>query len=90
MMTFEMLMDMLAALGDDVTVDVDDDCVSVVVEDFAGFSADWDELDRDYDVAAVRSLLDMLAQVEHSFDGWETTYFVDGYSVTVHFASEDI
>lgn len=92
MMSLEMVLELLASAGDDLMVDVYDDEVSVVVEDFVGFDDDWSEVMRDLDDAdLVDSIEEQLSAECVSEDGDFYHYFhFDGFSVCWGYASFDI
>ena len=90
MMSLEMVLELLASAGDDLMVDVYDDEVSVVVEDFVGF--DWSEVMRDLDDAdLVDSIEEQLSAECVSEEGdFYHYYHFDGFSVCWGYASFDI
>ena len=49
MMTREMVMELLATAGEDLSIYEysDDSIIAVTVEDFEGFTDDWEEIDRE-------------------------------------------
>jgi len=90
-MTYEMVMELLATLGDDVTYYTLDGDVHVTVEDFAGFDEDWCEVDGDYDEEAVDEVYDALTASALEVDGDFYRYFTfDGFTVVWGYASMDI
>jgi hypothetical protein len=90
-MTYEMVMEMLEALGRDVSVIADDDVIYVDVNDFTGFDADGNECMRAYDREAVRDLRDALARGAVSVTGdFYYHYQFDGFEVILGYASYDI
>lgn len=92
MMSLEMVLELLASAGDDLMVDVHDDEVSVVVEDFVGFDDDWSEVMRDLDDAdLVDSIEEQLSAECVSEEGdFYHYYHFDGFSVCWGYASFDI
>lgn len=92
MMSLEMVLELLASAGDDLMVDVYDDEVSVVVEDFVGFDDDWSEVMRDLDDAdLVDSIEEQLSAECVSEEGdFYHYYHFDGFSVCWGYASFDI
>ena len=91
-MSLEMVLELLASAGDDLMVDVHDDEVSVVVEDFVGFDDDWSEVMRDLDDAdLVDSIEEQLSAECVSEEGdFYHYYHFDGFSVCWGYASFDI
>lgn len=92
MMTREMMMDALVALGADASWYEYDGVFRVELQDFDGFDDDWDEVDRDYDdPEAVEAFLDMLDASCLSREGdYYVTYHFDGFDVHLGYASYDI
>lgn len=92
MMTREMMMDALVALGADASWYEYDGVFRVELQDFDGFDDDWDEVDRDYDdPEAVEAFLDMLDASCLSHEGdYYVDYHFDGFDVHLGYASYDI
>lgn len=93
MMTREMMVEALEALGADVDwFALSDGSFDVDLQDFDGFDDDWGEIDRDYDdPEAVEAFLDMLDASCLSRDGdYYITYHFDGFDVRLGYASYDI
>lgn len=93
MMTREMMLAAIEALGADADLfDEDDYCLDVTLEDFAGFDEDWSEIDREYDDAeAVEAFLEMLDAECVSREGdYYVTYHFEGFDVQIGYASFDI
>ena len=94
MMTREMVMELLATAGADLSVweYTDDSRISVTVEDFEGFSDDWDEIDRELDdEALVDSIQEQLEASAVSVSGDFYRYYeFDGFTVVWGYASFDI
>lgn len=88
---FEMIMNRLESTGDATVITFDDGTVYVTLEDFAGFDADWNEIDRQYvDAEMVDALDELLEQCEMEMDGLYDYHIIDGHRVHVSYASEDI
>jgi len=94
MMTREMVMELLATAGADLSVweYSDGSQISVTVEDFEGFSDDWDEIDRELDDEdLVDSIEEQLEASALSVSGDYYRYFeFDGFTVVWGYASFDI
>ena len=92
MMTYEMVLAMAEALGDDATVFVEDGNIHVTLEDFGGFDYNWDEIEREYDDPdAVEDFEDMLEEKSLSQEGGFYRFFhFDGFTVTLGYASYEI
>ncbi len=92
MVSMEMVMEMLSQVGDDLMVDVYDDQVHVVVEDFEGFDEDWSEVYRELDDAeAVYSVQEQLSEMCLSMvDDFYLYYHFEGFSVCWGYASFDV
>ena len=92
MMTFEMMITAIEALGDDALYDVVDRRIDVTLRDFDGFDDDYCEAMRDYDdEQAVESFLQMLADECLSFsDDFYKDYEFDGFTVSLGYESFDI
>ncbi len=91
-MTYEMMMETLEALGEDVSYCEGVGCFYVTIEDFAGFDDDYCEIDRQFDdEQAVQAFLEMLGRESTSQDGdYYVTYHFDGFDVQLGYASFDI
>ena len=90
-MTREMVMEMLEALGRDVSVLDDDDVIYVDVRDFVGFDAVGNERMRVYDREAVQDFRDALARGAVSVTGdFYYHYRFDGFEVILGYASYEI
>ena len=93
-MTREMVMELLASLGDDVLVDVspDDSCIYATVMDFEGITEEGEEIDRELDdeelVRSVRERLEESALSETGFLGY--IFVFDGFVVRWASASLDL
>ena len=93
MMTREMVLELLATAGDDLTVTVDSrGDISVTVEDFIGFDQDWNEVERELDDEdLVNAIEDKLSEACLSENGDLYHYIhFDGFSVCWGYASFDI
>lgn len=93
-MTYKMVMELLATAGADLSVweYSDGSQISVTVEDFEGFSDDWDEIDRELDdEELVDSIEEQLEASALSVSGDFYRYFkFDGFTVVWGYASFDI
>lgn len=92
MMTREMLIAALEALGQDVTFDCTDEEITVTIQDFGGFDRHWCEIERELDDEdAVDAFLEMLEEKSLSWIGDFYKYYTfEGFSVCVGYASFDI
>ena len=92
MMTREMMMEALEALGADVFYSVDEEGFDVILEDFDGFDDDWSEVFRDYDdEEAVDAFLEMLEAECSSQEGdFYVVYHFEGFDVKLGYASMDV
>ena len=94
MMTLEMMMAMVVALGDDASMwyDEEDRVLHVTLQDFDGFDDDWSEVMRDYDhPEAVEAFEEMLETECSSLEGdFYFDYHFDGFTVRLGYASYDI
>ena len=92
MMTFEMMIATIEALGNDAFYYVVDGVIKVTLNDFAGFDEDYCEIMRDYDnEQAVGNFLKMLANECISFkDNFYKDYKFAGFIVSLGYASFDI
>ena len=92
MMTYEQVLAMAEALGDDAIVFDFEGQISVDFNDFEGFDDDWSEIMRDYDDAdAIEAFEEMLrAEALEVDDDFYTTYHFDGFIVKVGYTSYDI
>ena len=94
MMTREMVMELLATAGEDLSIYEysDGSQISVTVEDFEGFSDDWEEIDRELDdeelVDSIEKVLEASAVSVHG-DFYRYFQF-DGFVVCWGYASFDI
>ena len=92
MMTYEMVMELLATAGADLEVFALDGEISVTVQDFAGFDDSWREVDRELDDEdLVDSVQEQLEATALSVDGDFYRYYeFDGFTVVWGYASFDI
>lgn len=91
-MTYEMMLEMLEGLGNDVFFDEVEGGFDVTVDDFEGFDDDWSEVERDFDdPEAVESFLDMLEEESLSHEGdFYVVYHFEGFDVELGYTSFDI
>lgn len=93
-MTYEMMVEILEALGQDVYYNYNegDHKFDVTIDDFEGFDDDWDEIYRDFDdPEAVEHFLDVLEEESLSHEGhFYVVYHFDGFSVEIGYSSYDI
>ena len=93
-MTREMVMELLASLGDDMLVDVSPDgsCIYATVMDFEGITEEGEEIDRELDdedlVHSVREQLEKSALLEKGF--LDYIFVFDGFVVRWASASLDL
>ena len=92
MMTYEMMVATLEALGEDVSYSVRDGFFRVTLEDFEGFDDDWSEVEREYDdPEAVERFEEMLEAECSSQEGdFYVVYHFEGFDVQLGYASFDI
>ena len=92
MMTYEMVMELLATAGADLKVRALDGGISVTVQDFDGFDDSWREIDRELDDAdLVDSVQEQLEAAALSVvDDYYCYYEFDGFTVVWGYASFDI
>lgn len=93
MMTREMVMELVGALGEDASCYVDrDGDVRVQLQDFEGFDEGWDEVEREYDdEEAVDAFLEHLeAEASEVSGDYYRYYQMDGFAVVVGYASMDV
>lgn len=92
MMTYEMVMELLATAGTDLEVLALDGEISVTVQDFVGFDDSWREVDRELDDEdLVDSVQEQLEAAALSVDGDFYRYYeFDGFTVVWGYASFDI
>lgn len=92
MMTYEMVMELLATAGADLEVLALDGEISVTVHDFVGFDDSWREIDRELDDGdLVDSVQEQLEAAAFSVDGDFYRYYeFDGFTVVWGYASFDI
>ena len=92
MMTYEMMVTTLEALGEDVSYSVQDGFFRVTLEDFEGFDDDWSEVEREYDdPEAVERFEEMLEAECSSQEGdFYVVYHFEGFDVQLGYASFDI
>jgi hypothetical protein len=92
MMALEMVLELLASAGPDLSFDVDGSEVDVRVQDFMGFDEDWMEVSRPLvDEDLVDAIEAQLEESALSVSGDYYRYFeFDGFSVCWGYASFDI
>ncbi len=92
MTTYEMVMELLATAGEDLSIDTRlNGDISVTVEDFDGFDEEWEEIERDYDEDLIDSIEDKLEELADSVDGdYYRYYHFDGFTVVWGHSSFDI
>ena len=92
-MTREMVMIQIDALGEDASYYVDrNGDLHVTFDDFEGFDADWEEVEREYDDAeAVDAFMEHLeAEASEASGDYYRYYQMDGFTVVVGYSSMDI
>lgn len=88
------ILEMMTALeaSHDLTVDQEGSYYDVTVEDFEGFSSDWDEIERKITqpdlLNAFIKALD--AQASYTSGRLYTTYYFDDFTIKLGYASYDI
>lgn len=93
MMTREMMITAIEALGDDASFwEKDDGTLDVTIEDFSGFDEHWSEIFRVYDdEKAVDAFLEMLKnECSSQEDDLYVVYHFEGFDVQLGYASFDI
>jgi len=93
MMTREMIIQEVKALGDDATAcRLYNGDINITIEDFEGFDEDYCEIDRELDNEdAVDAFIEKLEQECVSHDGdYYNYYHFEGFDVIVGYASFDI
>ena len=87
----ELVMERLEMLGADVSVDVREGVIDVVVEDFEGFDDEGEEIFLDYDSEAIEAFEEWLEEhcLEYCGDFYQYYQF-EGFQVIVGYASFDI
>ena len=94
MMTREMVMELLATAGEDLSIYEysDDSIIAVTVEDFEGFTDDWEEIDRELnDAKLVNYIREQLETKASSVSGDFYRYFhFNDFTVCWGYASFDI
>lgn len=92
MMTREMMITAIEALGADASFCEYENTIDVTLQDFEGFDDEWTEIDREFnDEKAVDAFLEMLERECISQEGiYYITYHFNGFDVQVGYASSDI
>lgn len=82
----------IEALGEDATMYISGTTFHVTIEDFEGFSENWEEIDRELDdEAAVDYFIEMLEDTCTSCEGdYYRTFHFEGFDVKLGYASFDI
>lgn len=91
-MSQEMVLELLASAGQDISYHVDGDGdIIAIVQDFEGFDDDWSEVFSDYDEDLIDSIEEQLEESCLSREGdFYYCYHFDGFSVVWGYASYDI
>ena len=86
------ILKMLEKLGEDVDYyEYPSGNIEITINDFEGFTDDYDEIFRDYNEIAVEELLEWLKQNSVQFtDDYYLKYTFEGFIVTVGYRSYDI
>ena len=87
MMTKAEILDLLNQTPDIMVYDRDD-TIRVIVDDFAGFDSNWNEIFNDYDGEAIERMEDILVDHANTY-GWGE-YVFDEVTVKVTYTSDDI
>ena len=90
---FETIYTLLTRLetSEDATWYEHDGHFDVTLEDFAGFTADWEEIDRPYaDPEMVEAFFEVLDTADSTDEDFYCTYYFTDCSVCLGFASYDI
>lgn len=92
MMTYEEMMEVIEALGEDVEVDIIGETIYVTIQDFEGFDSHWCEIERELtNEEAVEAFEEMLEAECLSEEGdFYTFYYFEGFRVRLGYASADI
>ncbi len=89
--TFQMIMTRLEASEDAFIDYVRGTEYHITINDFEGFDEDWSEVERDYaDEEMVEALEEFLECAERTEGDYYVTYYFEGFSVVVGYASFDI
>jgi hypothetical protein len=92
----EIIIAMLEKMGEDVDyrvreIEEEKPELVITVDDFEGFGEDWSEIMREYDVDAVRALIDWLEEHCISEDGdFYSYYHFEEFDVQLGYSSYDI
>lgn len=92
-MTFENVLEMVKALGNDAIHYVDSEkTIHVDINDFEGFNDDWDEIYRDFDDEdAINGLFRLLEKNANSIDDdYYIVFHFDDFKVSWGYTSYDI
>lgn len=92
MMTKEMVLELLAKAGADLSVEDWGDEISVDVNDFEGFDENWSEIDRELDNEELVDEIEEILSAECVSEGGDFYHYYDfdGFSVKWGYASFDI
>ena len=91
MMTYEMVMELLQTLGDDIMVSERDGDIIATVRDFEGCDDCGREYYRDYDEDAVDAIYDQLEEAALRVEGDFYRYFIfDGFEIVWGYESMDL
>ena len=88
---FNLVLEKLEKLGENVEYKVKDTEIKVVVLDFIGYNDNWEEVYRDYDEDAVEDFEEWLEDncVSCQCDYYQY-YEFDGFNVEIGYSSMDI
>ena len=93
MMTREMVIEQVEALGEDASYQTDaDGDLHITINDFDGFDEHWAEIEREYDNPdAVEAFLERLETEAHeAYEDCYDYYVMDGFTVKVGYTSFEI
>lgn len=90
-MTKEMILELLNSCKDILVDEYSDGNIHVIIDDFAGFDDDWDEVYNDIDEEQIDSILETLdKECVKKVDDFYVDYYFDGFMVCVGLSSFDI
>lgn len=88
MTTYETVMKMIKAMGNDADFEIKDNIIYVTIHDFEGFADDWSEVMREYEnPEAVEAFEDLINECMIDDDD---LYHFNGFAVDVYYDSYDI
>lgn len=93
MMTREMMLTAIKALGEDASLwDERDYCLDVTLEDCEGFNDNWSEVDREYDNPEMVERFEEMLETECLSQECDfyVLYHFEGFDVRLGYASFDI